>query len=469
MAFNASEFDVGPGTIAIRGVASTQVNASSAFVGMGTGGLLTSGDLSITAPVLSSVLTLDPASGKLIAGSTQISASSGTLTINALSGATPTPLPANYLGGELDFSADTIRQSGAIVVPAGIVTMTATHDISLAAGAAINTSGPNVTIASQTVGAEGGRIMLTAGGNLSLAGGSTLSASGAGDAPAGVIQLTAGGAADIAATAGLQAQAAAAGAQGGQFVLDAGSLAQGLTTLSSTLQSGGFGKQVNIRARTGDLTLSGGQITSNLVNLTADTGVVDIGGTINAPNADVRGEIQLFGGQSVALEGTGQLHADTTGGAGVGGNIELGTGSSGSVNLKSGSVVSATGPAAAGTLLIRAPLVPGGQGTVAGSTDIAIAAAGSDLSGLRQIIVEPVITEDCNDCSLCGPDGPGRERLRQRAGGCDLQDEWCRGEYCQSPQSEWFVTAGHQTRCRHGAKWRSDAEYRPGPEHLAIQ
>ncbi|MDB6011885.1 MAG: hemagglutinin-related protein [Gammaproteobacteria bacterium] len=402
--FYANEFDVGTpppdptnsiaavasSPLSISGVSSTQISANNSFVAEGSGaGLLATGDLSITAPVFTAA---NGASAQISAG--------GILTLAAPASGGSTAVPATYLGGELDFIADTIKQTSNIVVPAGLVTMTAMHDISLSGSATIDTSGTMVNIAGQSVGAEGGRILLTAGtyngdvpatvGNLTLGQGTALKASGAGAAQAGLIQLGASGAADL--SGGLLALPGTGGAQAGQFVLDAGNLTQNgipigtLDALTGVLNSGGFGKEVSIRARTGDLVMSAGtQLTSNQVSLTADSGNVNIAGTITAPDADVRGEIQLFGNQGVTL--SGQLHAGASGASGVGGNIELGTGSSGSVNLLSGSVISATGSAGSGTLTVRAPLV-------ANNTNIAVTDTGSTLAGLGQIVIEPVMTED---------------------------------------------------------------------------
>jgi filamentous hemagglutinin len=314
----------------------------------------------------------------ITAAQTGISAPSGTLALNA--GGTASSVPAIGLGGELDFSAANISQSGAVIVPSGVVTLSA-QNVVLSPTATINTAGVNVAIVDQSVGSEGGQINVSAGSNLTLAQGATLNVSGAGSAPAGSIQLTAGGIADVGAN--LQGEPGSA-AEAGLFTLDANSLVQGFTALDNALQAGGFNQQVNVRVRTGDLDLAAGtQLVANQVTLTADTGTVDIAGTVSAPDADVRGSIGLYGGQGVVLESGSLLAANTAGTSGLGGDIELGT-SSGSIALDAGSTVSAAGSAGAGTLLIRAPLVGGTTG---------IAIAGSNLSDLAQILIEPVITE----------------------------------------------------------------------------
>ena len=391
LVFNAQEIDVGAsgllpnttdtsntppasGQIALGGVASTQLNASSLVVGTGKGGgLSTSGDLTLAAPMITAAN----------AASTSFAAA-GTLTLRGSSTPAGT-LPTSYLGGALDFNANTISQQGAIVVPSGVVTMEA-QNITLGSGARTDVSGVGVTIGDQVVGSEGGRIALNASQDLTLAAGSTLAASGGTGSPAGQISLTAGGVADVGSTLlGKEG----AGAQGGRLSLDAGSLTQDFTTLANSLQSGGFNQQVSVRVRQGDLDLnSGAQLTANQVSLSSDTGSIDVAGVIKAPDSDIRGSISLFGGGGVTVASTGELHADTTGESGLGGDIELGTAGSGSVAIQSGAKVSATGSAADGRLLVRAPLATG-------ATDIPVTIAqGSVLKDLGQIVIEPVMTQN---------------------------------------------------------------------------
>jgi filamentous hemagglutinin family protein len=394
ISFSGNEIDLGNGSLSLSGFKTAQLNATQLVVAKGNGSLQAAGDLAITAPVVTAALYSNPdepenipqaALGKFTAG--------GTLTLAAPAGSSVPTLSPNYLGGELDFQADTINQTGAVVVPSGLVSMQAAHDINLSGSARIDTAGTVVNVVGQSVGTAGGQILLLAGnsgdpaaatiGNLTLGSGTTLNVSGAGAAEAGKVALNATGAADL---QGVFHGQAAAGAQSGEFLVEAGSLPQGLDTLSAQLQAGGFGKQVSVRTHMGDLALAAGStITANQVSLTADSGMVDIAGVINAPLADVRGTIQLFGGAGATLESTGALHADTAGAAGIGGDIEIGTGNTGSINLTSGSVVSATGAAENGTLILRAPLIDG-------DTNIALRAAGN-LSGLRQAIVEPIFTE----------------------------------------------------------------------------
>src|SRR5262249_56843621 len=115
-----------------------------------------------------------------------------------------------------------------------------------------DSSGTVLSIAGQPVGTEGGQILLSAGnsgtappstGNLTLGSGTTLNVSGAGSEQAGKVALNATGSANL--QGALHGQSAA-GAQSGELLVEAGSLTQGLNTLSSQLQAGGCGEQVSV-------------------------------------------------------------------------------------------------------------------------------------------------------------------------------------------------------------------------------
>ncbi len=290
------------------------------------------------------------------------------------------PLIAGDLGGELNLTGNALQLSGALVVPSGIITASAVQNVVVAGSAVIDAGGRSLDIAGTTVGSEGGAVTIAAGGNLAIASGAQINVSGAGTAPAGSIALTAGLAANL---QGALTGQGGAGAQGGSFSVEAATLTEGLTPLVNTLQGGGFTAVDSIIAHTGNLDLAAGSsLAANQVTLVADAGSVEIGGTITATNADLRGHIGVYGGAGVTIDPTGQLHADTSGGAGIGGEIDLGT-ATGSITLGSGSLLSAAGSSASGTLLVRAPIVGG---------DVAVANDGASLAGFGQVFVEPIIT-----------------------------------------------------------------------------
>jgi filamentous hemagglutinin len=379
----AGELDIGPGTLTVNGFANTQAQVSGAVVGMGTGGLQLGGNLGISAAEITA------ANG----ATTNISASSGTLNIApAAANKTPATLPS-YLGGDLTLSANTINDSGSIVVAAGHIDLQAAQGINVTGAAVVDAGGTLVHAGTQTVGAAGGNVTLSAGADLTLASTATLNVSGATGAPAGNLSLVSGGIATVDAKL---AGAAATGETGGSFSLDAGQLATSFTALSSKLLAGGFTQAIDVRARAGDLSLAaGGKTLANSVTLTADTGLVDVAGNISTFMGGQSGAINLFGGSGVTLESGGQLHADTFGSSGRGGTIELGTtslgasatnaGTAGVITLNSGSVITALGATSAqnGELLLRAP-------ALTATNDVSIGPIGSDVSRVGRVVIEPV-------------------------------------------------------------------------------
>jgi hypothetical protein len=403
-------FGSGTSTLSVNGFAASEATVAGPVIGQGGGGVNVNGDLTIAA----AGVTAEPAAAATISAT-------GALTLSAASGHTGS-VP-QFLGGSLTLSAATVNVTGAITAPSGAVTLTATNDVTVAAGASIDAAGTLVGIGNQTAAAPGGSISIVAGGNLALEPGATLSVAGAGAAAAGTVSLTATGTATMGAT--LDGAPGSGGGPGGSFLLDAGSLslaasptANPLTLLASALgsatpDSGGFTQAIGLRVRTGDLTLAtGSELTANAVTLSADGGSLVIDGQISAPSGALRGSLSIFGGTGVTLGATGSLHADG-GASGVGGNIEIGTGrlvsgTSGALDtynaativLDAGSAITAFGGAGDGTLLLRAPALTASNGvgiTVAPGTSLGQITSSGSLPTVGQIIIEPVLPFNTSD------------------------------------------------------------------------
>ena len=378
---------VGPGTLAINGFAQTQAQVSGALETQGAGSLNVGGALKINAVELT-------AAPYVAAPGTDDSLGTTLLATGPLSIGAPTTLASGntlptLLGGNLTLSASSIDDAGAIVVPSGLVALTAgSGDLHLASTATIDAAGTMVGIMNQNVASPGGSVALTASGNVTADAGSSINVAGAGAAPAGSLSIT-GGVVDVSGTlAG--AAGNGAGSTGGSFALLAGSTVNGLTALASALATGGFTQTVDIRVNNGDLDLaSGTTLTANAITLTADTGRVDVAGVLSAPSGATRGFIELNGGTGVMLEGTAQLHADGAGSAGRGGEIDINsTCGTCNITLASGSVISTAGAAQSGELVLRAPVVGGNDVAInVGTTGI-----GADVGQAGQVIIEPVIT-----------------------------------------------------------------------------
>ena len=380
LTFAANILNVGPGNLAISGNNQTTLQASTAMVGRGTGALAVGGNSTLSTPVVTAESRAE----------TTIGVPDGTLTVLQSGTAPDISTLAGSLGGHLALTANQIQDTGSIITPGGTVSLTATpgvggtqaaSSINLGSGALIDTRGINVGVADQVRGAAGGIVNLAATGAVTLASGSTVNVSGAGKAPGGFLSVTGGGTVTL---DGTLAGNAASGVSGGNFRLSAGQLAGGLTPLAGKLTSGGFNNLVNVRVQSGDLNVaSGTTLTANQINLTADTGSIDVAGTLNAPSAGQRGSIGLFAGTGLTLEATGALLANGAGADGRGGEIELST-VGGVINLNSGSVIAGSGQAQMGTLLLRAP-------AIVNTGDVGIGTFAANTSGVGTIVVEPVL------------------------------------------------------------------------------
>ena len=394
LSFVADTLTVGPDVLAVNGFAQTTAQVAGAVETQGAGYLNVGGNLTINAAELTAAPSPGNSSGASDGPGSTLAAT-GILTIGAPTAvAAGTTLPT-LIGGSLTLSASDIEDAGKIVVPSGIVELDSTGNLHVLSTATIDAAGATVQAVDVTAYSPGGLVSLTAGGNLSLDAGSSISVAGSAKAPAGTLNIDAGsGAVTLSGTL----SGAAPGSTGGSLTVDAGSLTGGLTNLVSTPGLASFSDAVNVRVRSGDLDLAGGSaITANDITLTADTGTVDIAGVLSAPSAAQRGVIDLSGGVGVTLAATGQLHADGSGSAGRGGEIDINSvtstcnatacASTGSITLDTGSVITAYGAAQMGELVLRAP-------ALIATNDVAInegGGIGANVSQAGQVIVEPVI------------------------------------------------------------------------------
>ncbi len=375
----ANDLVIGPGSLTVNGFARTVAQVGGAIETQGSGGLNVGGDLTLNAVELTSAPDASDPLGSTIKAT-------GALTIGAPTAlAAGTKLPT-LVGGNLTLSANRIEDAGAIVVPSGLVTLDATGgDLHLTGTASIDASGRTVQVVNQSAASPGGAITLLAGGNVTLDGGSKISVAGAGAAPAGRLSIAGAGTVDVSSTLAGSAN----GNAGGSFTLNAGQSVNGLTALASKLSLGGFNNAIDLRVHSGDLDLAGtGTLTANSITLTADTGGIDIAGVLSAPSASRRGLIDLSAGTGVTLEAGAALHADGAGSAGRGGEIDINsTCPTCTITLRPGSVISTTGAAQMGQLVLRAPAL--GTSDAVG-INVGTQGLGADVSRVGQVVIEPV-------------------------------------------------------------------------------
>lgn len=394
LSFVGNIVTMGPGVLSVNGFGQTVVKAQGAME-TGCSGGVCAGYLNVGGGLTIDAAELTPAADAADEPGTTLAAT-GTLTIGAPTAPSATTTLSRLIGGSLTLQGADIEDAGAIVAPSGIVALDASGDVHLLSTASIDASGAAVQAVTQTVYTPGGLVTLTAGGNITLDPGSAIGVAGRGGTPAGSLVVE-GSSGTVTLSGTLNGSGN--GGTGGSLTVDAGSLAGGLMSLASNPGLAGFNQAVNIRVRNGDLDLaSDGNITANSLTLTADSGTVDIAGLLSAPSAAERGLIDLSGGTAVILESTGQLHADGSGSAGRGGEIDInsllascssmGCTSTGSITLDSGSVISTYGAGEMGELVLRAP-------ALLATNDVAINAGeqglGANVAEVGQVIIEPVI------------------------------------------------------------------------------
>lgn len=398
LALVANTLNLASGGTNIGGFATTQLQVAGVITSAAssTSGLDVGGDLNINA------VRIAPG----VAATTTITAS-GNLTIGAAPALAAGTSVTTPVGGALALQAASIIDDGAIAAPSGIVTLTATGgDLQIGANGSITVAGTLMQAVDQTAPTPGGSIALSATGNVTLGSGTTINVSGEQVAPAGTLSIFGAGQVTL---AGALLGAAGSGGTGGDFSLDAGQLVGGLSSLAATLMSGGFSDSVSVRTRSGDLTLSGGTLAATTINLTADTGTVEIAGSLLASSGSLHGFIDLSG-DNVILDSGATLQA-------IGGEIELNAGdamapgtiptpagmtlipacSSCAITLYGGSTITTVSGTEAGQLILRAPALQSSNDVAINVPATGISGIGANVSNAGQVIIEPVMSFATNN------------------------------------------------------------------------
>jgi filamentous hemagglutinin family protein len=365
-------------------------------------GTMTSAAASTSGLDVGGNLTIDAAQINPGVAATTTLTASGNLTIGAPTTPAVKAVAPTAVGGALAVQAATIVDDGAIAAPSGIVSLTATGgDIQIDGKGSISVAGTLLQAADQSAPSPGGTIALSATGNVTLGSGTTLNVSGERVAPAGALEIVGGAQVSL---AGTLTGTAGSGGAGGDFSLDAGQLVGGLSPLAALLTSGGFSDSVSVRVRNGDLSLpSGSTLTATTINLTADQGTVDIGGSLNAPAGLQHGFIDLSA-NNVVLEQGSTLQS-------IGGEIELNAGdafpaaaipaaagttqipacTTCAITLDPGSTITTVGGGATGQLILRAPALQSSNDVAINVPATGIAGLGANVLNAGQVIIEPVL------------------------------------------------------------------------------
>ncbi|MBT0666138.1 filamentous hemagglutinin family protein [Geobacter pelophilus] len=330
------------GDTRLSGFAAVNLNSKNDLVLQGKGSLNSGGNLSLTAARLTTTFSKDDAIPYSAAdfkvnalGEVAILAGSGT------AGTDSTP------GGSLAVSGKSIRQTGVIEVAAGKVTLAATgtgetDGVALETGAKI--------LAKGTVDAPGGMVAISAAnGPVKINTGAVLDVSAGTQGDAGTIALLAGKG-GVTIQGDLHGEAGAG--NGGSLTIDSNRI-DDMATLNTKIVAGGFNNSLNLRARAGNVTIAAGQeVTAREVRIAADSGSLNLAGSVTADGTAKGGTVELFAGTDLNL--TGKVSAKGTGIAADGGDVLLSS-RDGRLTLAADSSIDVSGTGnQGGTLHLRA-------------------------------------------------------------------------------------------------------------------
>lgn len=380
MVVKADHIHFGAGAIETAGFDSVTLTARGEIAGIdaGKGGLTVTRDLSMEAQ---RIVGYDGSETTFSAG--------GKLTTARYLAGVGEALPElgrAPLGARMNFVGGTgLDHGGNIEMPAGWLTMTAaTGDLNLLAGSNIFAGGVvrrfhgvddyvNVYVAGglAELAAEEGDVNIASGAVVDVSGRDLLTSGqsaspvydGKGSADAGALniyargdfklegELKGGAVMPDANLAGLTDEERVRRPAGGALIVDASTMTDALGTLID--RSSGFSEEFSLRLRTGDLVLEAGKtLVSKRVNLSADAGVVDLAGTIDARAAG-GGWVRAAAGKELYLRNGARIDASATGAEQQGGEVWLISGmdtehvasneNAGALVLENGSAIAVAG------------------------------------------------------------------------------------------------------------------------------
>jgi filamentous hemagglutinin family protein len=226
------------------------------------------------------------------------------------------------LQGSIALEGASVHLNTALNAPSGEVALRArdgdvvlgdASDPSAASSATIDVSGQSVVFDRIGQGTSGGLIALRADhGDLRIANGSSLRMDAHGeDGHAGSLTLVAAeGMVELATGTELSAVAAGIGNAQGDLTVHGHTLAGGLAALNGLVQGKGFAESRYVRVGTGDLVLAAGEsIEASRISLVADTGSIDILGTLDTRIGSRNGEVALRAGEVVRLSDDARVFA----------------------------------------------------------------------------------------------------------------------------------------------------------------
>ena len=389
----------------------TRLLASDSLQVAGSGGLAVIGDLRVET---ARIIAVDAANYSIAAVGSGLPGSGSLSTAVSAAPLASSPISAAP-GARLTLSADqTVVHGTRIETPSGDISLRAGQGIVLAPGSRLDTSSASTTIGGTVVAAAAGTIRLaSAAGDIEQQAGATLDVSGRAGADAGQLAVSA-----VAGDATLSGALLGTVERGTDIVpprgagvsIDAARIGD-VSALNNRINgvSGAattnFTESRNFRARAGDMTIdAGATVRARRIELGVDDGNLLVRGRLDATGSvpgEQGGDVLLFAnrgasstGGSVILDSGATIAAAAAAGPaaegtrGRRGNLSIGiVDPAGSAELRAGATIdlSASGGAAGGRIVIRAPRTGAGAGT-----DVAVAPIGAQIVGQRETVVEAV-------------------------------------------------------------------------------
>lgn len=396
----ARELTLGEGEFAVRGFGATRLAGSEQIVAQPqndqkTATLHVAGDLTMETPRLTAASGADLVIDTQDTGGTAI----GRVALVApVAAAAAAGEQIETLGASIQITGTAVELGTRIEAPSGIVALHATGagGVSLSGSANIDAAGRDLVFDDLTVGSPGGQVALIADqGGVNIAGGARIDVSGgSAGSDAGKFSVSAPQGAFALDPAATLAAVAAAGARAGSFALDAGSLPGGFSALNTTLNSAGFTATRDMRLRGGDVAIGVDDLVrAQDFRLTVDAGKIDVFGRIDA-SGEQAGEVALFAGGDLSVQGSARIDAHATGAGEAGGKVTLGS-RDGRIVLAETDDATAAGIDVSGT---REDGSKDDSGTVHlrarrdTETTVAVDAIATNIAGARSIAVEAVKT-----------------------------------------------------------------------------
>ena len=339
LSVDAERIVVGAGSQQIGGFGAVAMNASREVVAQGRGSLDVAADWTVRTPKVgvaagaqqqwAAVDRRDPANPVYSA-----------LVLDSAAGPTATSTDTVAAGGRLAIDASRVSVATTVQAHAGAITVKAhgagvDDGIVLGNGGALDASGVAKDFRGRVVAANAGSVSLYAAtGAVNVAAGSRVDVSASAQGgDAGALKVSA-------ARLGLGGElraGAAAGADGGRATLDLGLLAD-FSALNSALNTGGFNEAIDVRLRSGDLQVAVTDVVkARTLQLSADSGRVDVAGTLDASSKRGSGSVSVWASNGLALAAGSRVIATGTS-TDAGNNAALSDGSRVRLTTSAGSL-----------------------------------------------------------------------------------------------------------------------------------